>query len=117
MAKITTGTYDLCRSINSSDDNLFTVGEEYDNRGKAESWMKRGGNFNPENDFGYLYVIYAEGVNGHEVDYENESDDLDAYEEEGEVLVPAATKMIVTRISSVEDYEEQGYYEVNLKVL
>ena len=119
IANKITGTYDLCRSVSSSDDRLFTVGEEYNNNGKTESWTGRDGSFDPENNFGYLYVIYAKNVQGHEVDYDNEEEvaALDAFDSEGEVLVPAETKLIVTRISSDEDYEEQGYYEVNVQVI
>lgn len=119
IANKITGTYDLCRSISSNDDSLFTVGEEYNNNGKAESWIGRDGSFDPENDFGYLYVIYAKNVCGHAVDYDNEEEveELNAFDGEGEVIVPAETKMIVTGISSEEDYEEMGYYEVTVQVI
>ena len=52
----------------------------------------------------------------HKVDYNNdeEVEILDAYEGEGEVLIPAGTKFKVLSVSTDDDYEEMGYYEVEL---
>ena len=112
-------TLNLCRVITSSDDRLFAEGDSYDNRGNAESWMgPETKGFESENDYGYEYALYVKNCPCHVVDYDNaeEAEVLDAYEEEGECLVPAETKMIVTYVSSDEDYEEMGYYVVELEI-
>jgi len=119
IANHITGEYDILRTITSNDDSLFEVGKKYDNRGKAESWLKKGGSFDPESSSGRSYVIYADKIPGHEVNYRNKTEVkvLDAFKEEGEVVVPSNTEMIVTRVSSEADYEEMGYYEVYVKLV
>ncbi|MBN1079231.1 hypothetical protein DVV88_16365 [Clostridium botulinum] len=58
---------------------------------------------------------------GHEVDYENEEEceilDAEGCENECEVLIHKDTqKFIITFVSTDEDFEEMGYYEVELEV-
>ncbi|WP_373845734.1 hypothetical protein, partial [Clostridium sp.] len=38
-----------------------------------------------------------------------------AWEAEGECLLPAETKLKITAVSSDEDFEEMGFYEVELE--
>jgi len=120
LANKINATLNLCRVITSSDDCLFTVGEMYDNRGSAESWAGPDSQgFNCESDYGYEYALYVNDCPCHVVDYDNEeeTDILDAFEAEGECLVPAETKMKIVSVSSKEDYEEMGYYEVRLEIV
>jgi nucleoid DNA-binding protein len=110
---------EITRVITSNEKINFTVGQIYDNRGKAESWA-----YNPKQDFmseiggKYKYVLFCKNVPVHEVDYGNEEevDILNAYESECEVLVPAETKMRITYVSTDEDFYEMGYYTVELEV-
>ena len=43
------------------------------------------------------------------------SRDADGCESEGECLLPAETKLKITAVSSDEDFEEMGFYEVELE--
>ena len=86
---------------------------------KAESWTD-GGEFTVENEREYEYLFYC--VNecpAHVVDYENEEEceilGATDCEEEAEVLVPAGTKFKVIFVSSDDDYEEMGYYEIQVE--
>ena len=88
---------------------------------KAESWTN-GGEFTVENDKEYEYVFYC--VNEcpvHVVDYENEEecDILGATdcEAEKEVLVAAGTKFRIISVSTDEDYEEMGYYSIDVECM
>jgi len=95
-------------------------GQIYDNRGKVESWagdnsdemlVNAGGN-------GYTYYFRCDDeVECHAVDYDNEEEVefLEATEGEDEVLISADTKFEIVSVSTDSDYEEMGYYEVELK--
>ena len=111
---------DLARIITLNYKGAFEVGNIYDNRGKAESWMGPDGteDFDPlENSV--EYVLYVDNIECHKVDYDNdeECDVLDAggCESEGECLIPAETKLKIVSVSSDEDFEEMGFYEVELE--
>lgn len=86
---------------------------------KAESWSNDGYfNVETEREYEYCFVCLNE-CPVHVVDYENEKecDILGATdcEEEAEVLVPAGTKFKVFFVSSDDDYEEMGYYEIQVE--
>ena len=112
---------DLTRIIVLNYKGAFKVGNVYDNRGKAESWMCSDSteDFDPELENSVEYVLYVNNIDCHKVDYDNdeECDVLDANgcESEGECLLPAATKLKITAVSSDEDFEEMGFYEVELE--
>ena len=123
IAKIINHKCDLARIIVSDYELDFTEDEIYDNRGKAESWTDRDRSkkeFIPENEGEYVYVLYCDNVPCHKVDYSNEEEcnvlgaaDCDS---EAECLVPAETKMRITRGAEEVDYEEMGYYSIYLEV-
>ena len=88
---------------------------------KAESWTD-GGEFTVENEREYEYMFYC--VNEcpvHIVDYENEEETeiLGATdcEAEKEVLVAAGTKFRIISVSTDEDYEEMGYYSIDVEYM
>ena len=88
---------------------------------KAESWTD-GGEFTVENEREYEYMFYC--VNEcpvHIVDYENEEETeiLGATdcEAEKEVLVAAGTKFRIISVSTDEDYEEMGYYSLDVEYM
>ena len=101
--------------------NAFEVGQVYNNRDKAESWQSSDSNssFDCELDGKYVYFLRCKNVPCHKVDYENEEEveALNAYESECEVLVPATTKMKIVSVSTDDDYEEMGYYEIELEMV
>ena len=110
----------ICRTLAFNWKQDFEEGSIWDNKGRAESWQCEDSaqSFIPENNNKVRYVIYCDNVPCHKVDYRNkeEVEFLDAVEGEGEVLVPAETKMRITWISSDSDYCEMGYYEVHLEL-
>jgi hypothetical protein len=112
---------DLTRIIVLNYKGAFKVGNVYDNRGKAESWMCSDSteDFDPELENSVEYVLYVNNIDCHKVDYDNdeECDVLDANgcESEGECLLPAETKLKIISVSSDEDFEEMGFYEVELE--
>jgi hypothetical protein len=112
---------DLTRIIVLNYKGAFKVGNVYDNRGKAESWMCSDSteDFDPELKNSVEYVLYVDDIECHKVDYDNdeECDVLDAggCESEGECLLPAETKLKIISVSSDEDFEEMGFYEVELE--
>lgn len=86
---------------------------------KAESWTD-GGEFTVENENKYEYLFCC--INEcpvHVVDYENEeeTETLGATdcEEEKEVLVAEGTKFRIISVSTDEDYEEMGYYNIDVE--
>lgn len=86
---------------------------------KAESWTD-GGEFTVENEREYEYLFYC--VNEcpvHVVDYENEEEceilGATDCEAEKEVLVAKNTKFRIISVSTDEDYEEMGYYNVDVE--
>ena len=88
---------------------------------KAESWTD-GGEFIVENEKEYEYLFYC--VNEcpvHIVDYENEEETeiLGATdcESEKEVLVAKGTKFRIVSVSTDEDYEEMGYYSIDVEYM
>ena len=88
---------------------------------KAESWTD-GGEFTVENDNQYEYCFYC--VNEcpvHKVDYENEEEcgilGATDCESEKEVLVAAGTKFRIISMSTDEDYEEMGYYSIDVEYI
>jgi len=111
---------DLARIITLNYKGAFKAGDIYDNRGKAESWMGPDGteDFDPL-EKSVEYVLYVDDIECHKVDYDNEEecDVLDAggCESEGECLLPAETKLKIVSVSSDEDFEEMGFYEVELE--
>lgn len=88
---------------------------------KAESWTT-GGDYQADN--GSDLVYFFECTNEcpvHEVDYSN-SEETEAicateYEAENEVLVAAGTQFRVTYVSSEDDYNEMGYYTVEVEYI
>jgi len=116
-------TTDITRVLAFNCEYGFEEGEIYDNRGKAESWSDDSNTqqFNPETSKKYIYVLKCENVGCHKVDYANieECEILGAEDckSEGEVLVSADTKMIVTYVSNEGDFEEMGYYTVELEIV
>lgn len=115
---------DLARIIKTNWEMDFAVDEIYDNQGKAESWTDRAESkqsFISENDGSYEYVLYCDNVPCHKVDYTNleECDALGAKdcESECECLVSANTKMIITYVSSEDDFKEMGYYIVEMELV
>jgi len=112
---------DLARIIMLNYKGAFEVGNIYDNRGKAESWMGPSSteDFDPELENSVEYVLRIDDIECHKVDYDNdeECDVLDANdcESEGECLLSAETKLKIISVSSDEDFEEMGFYEVELE--
>lgn len=116
--KITGIEEEITRVIGSNYELDFKEETIYDNLGKAESWTI-GGEFNIENDYEYYYVLKAYNVPVHYVDYNNaeEVDALGAEDCEGEkeVLVPADTKLEITSEPYYPDFEEMGYFVVEME--
>lgn len=120
IARNITGTEkEITRVITSNYELDFTEDTIYDNLGKAESWSI-GGEFTPETNGQYVYLLKAYNVPVHHVDYasEEELEILGAVDCEGEkeVLVAAETKLVVTWEPQQTDYEEMGYFVVELEV-
>ena len=96
--------------------DILTVGKDL-----GLSWID-GGNFTPENQTEYIYVIKATGtMKAHKVDYTNSQEvtDLGAEdcEKENEYLLTEGTKFEITYISSDDDFAEMGYYEVEVELV
>lgn len=120
IARNTTGTEKvITRVLTSNYELVFTEDSIYDNLGKAESWSI-GGEFTPETNGQYVYLLKAYNVPVHHVDYSNEEEleilGATGCEKEKEVLVAAETKLIVTWEPQDVDYEEMGYFVVELAV-
>ena len=86
---------------------------------KAESWSNDG-YFNVETEREYEYLFYC--INEcpvHIVNYENEEEceilGATDCEEEREVLVAEGTKFRIISVSTDEDYEEMGYYNIDVE--
>jgi hypothetical protein len=112
----------LTREISSDCLLEFIEGETYNNRGKAESWCAASldSQFFIEIERQYRYVFQCyDKVPCHKVDYNNdeEVEILNAHENEGEVLVPANTKFRIVSVATDEDFEEMGYYEIELELV
>ena len=110
----------ICRQI-STDYKLELNEDDIIVLEKAESWTD-GGEFTVENEREYEYLFYC--INEcpvHIVDYENEeeTETLGATdcEEEKEVLVAKNTKFRIISISTDEDYEEMGYYNIDVEYM
>lgn len=88
---------------------------------KAESWSNDGYfNVETEREYEYCFVCLNE-CPVHVVDYENEEETemLGATdcEAEKEVLVAAGTKFRIISVSTDEDYEEMGYYSIDVEYM
>lgn len=109
---------EITRVITSNYELDFTEDTIYDNLGKAESWSI-GGEFTPETSGTYKYLLKAYNVPVHHVDYSNEQEleilGATECEKEKEVLVAAETKLVVTWEPQDTDYEEMGYFVVELE--
>lgn len=119
IARKTTGIeQEITRMIGTNYQLDFEEGTIYDNLEKAESWSI-GGEFRPENKYEYYYLLKATNVPVHHVDYSNkeELDMLGAEdcEKENEVLVSAETKLEITWEPQEVDFEEMGYYVVEME--
>lgn len=116
-------TINIVRTISVNWELDIIEGQLYDNQGKAESWSDDSCTKSFENECSnqIKYVFYCSNVPCHKVDYTNKKEceilNADNCESEGEVLVPAETKMVITYVSSEEDYKEMGYYVVELELL
>lgn len=98
----------------------YTEGQVFTTK-KAESW-----DIGSMQDFqsedagrGFELVYICKNLPVHAVDYDNEEEVeiLDAVEAECEGLVPAGTTFEVLAVSTDDDFEEMGYYEVELKFI
>lgn len=121
IARNITGTEEVITRVIASNYELdFTEDSIYDNLGKAESWSVDG-EFKMENNYGqYIYLLKAYNVPVHHVDYNNEEEletiGATGCEKEKEVLVAAETKLVVTWEPQDIDYEEMGYFVVELEL-
>ncbi|WP_207757901.1 MULTISPECIES: hypothetical protein [Clostridium] len=109
------------RSISVDRKLDLKVGQEYNFFHEVESWGNQYSEFYIENDNELEYHFSCINAKGHEVDYENEEEceilDAEGCENECEVLIHKDTqKFIITFVSTDEDFEEMGYYEVELEV-
>lgn len=109
----------ITRVITSNYELDFTEDSIYDNLGKSESWSIDG-EFTPETNGQYVYLLKAYNVPVHHVDYSNKEEleilGATGCEKEKEVLVAAETKLVVTWEPQDVDYEEMGYFVVELAV-
>lgn len=116
--KITGVEEEITRMIGSNFELEFKEDTIYDNLGKAESWSV-GGEFTLENEYEYYYLLKATNVPVHHVDYTNkeELEILGAVDcdKENEVLVSADTKLRITWEPQDIDFEEMGYFVVELE--
>lgn len=126
IAQDINGIKDLGRIIAVNYELDFAEGEIYDNQNKVESWTDRDNSrvaFEPQSGNGgpLTYVLHCDQVPCHVVDYTNaeETHAIGAAdcEDEAECLVPPTTKMIITSVSTEDDFEEMGYYLVELELL
>lgn len=119
IARQTTGIEEeITRMIGSNYELDFAEDSIYDNLGKAESWSV-GGEFTPENKFEYYYLLKAYNVPVHHVDYANKEEleilGAEDCEKENEVLVSAETKLKITWEPQDIDFEEMGYFVVEME--
>lgn len=111
------------RTIVSDNKLNFNVGDEYKFYHEVESWAGENCSvdFIPEIEGKYIYFFSCKNVEGHEVDYENEEEcevlDCEGCESEGEVLIKNNVKMIIKDVANDDDFEEMGYYEIELEVI
>jgi len=126
IAQNINGVKDLGRIIATNWEMDFVEGEIYDNKGNAESWTDRDNStvaFEPASGNGgpITYVLHCNQVPCHVVDYENEDECLSISatdcEDEAECLVSPETKMIITFVSTEDDFDEMGYYLVELELV
>lgn len=120
IARNITGVEEVITRVITSNYELdFTEDSIYDNLGKAESWSIDG-EFTPETNGQYVYLLKAYNVPVHHVDYSNEEEleilGATGCEKEKEVLVAAETKLVITWEPQEVDYEEMGYFVVELAV-
>lgn len=88
---------------------------------KAESWSNNGEfTVETEREYEYCFVCLNE-CPVHVVDYKNEEEceilGATDCEAEKEVLVPAGTKFRIISISTDDDYEEMGYYHIDVEYI
>lgn len=121
LAKEVNARHNIFRQIAVDSKIDLKEGDIYDNRGKIESWAISSpyADFNIENDNKIVYVFNCKNVPCHEVNYDNEEEVevLNACDGEMEVLVLPSQKMRIVSVYSDEDYEEIGYYEVELEIV
>ena len=121
LAKKINHKADLIRTISVDHKLELAEGQIYDNRGQAESWQDDSAEESFDNEIGgnYKYVFYCKNVDCHKVDYDNEKECeiLDAFSKEGECLVSSDTKMRITDAGTDWDFEEIGYYPVELEII
>lgn len=115
-----TGTYEVSRTIAVNYKIDYVEGQVI-TLDKAESWTKAG-MFTPETFGEYEYTFIPENkVAGHEVDYDNEEEcselGCEDCDQECEVLLPAGTRFVITRVATDLDFEEMGYYEITIKFI
>lgn len=124
IAQDINATKDLGRIITTNYELDFVEDSIYDNQGNVESWTDRDNStvaFQPESTGSITYVLQCNQVPCHAVDYTNlkETDALGATdcESEAECLVLPSTKMLITYVSSEDDYKEMGYYVVEMELV
>lgn len=89
----------------------------------GQSWTD-GGNYSAWSEFGGVkYGFYCKSGRGHKVDYDALTDD-EAYllgcedcESENEILVSNEQEFRITSISTEEDFEEMGFYSVDVEMI
>lgn len=97
-------------------------GDIYDNLGKVESWSQQDGEFNSEwnREYRYIFTVNS-GVEGHAVDYNNEEEcevlGCEGCEKEKEVLILPSKKFRIVSGPSEVDFEETGFYTVELELI
>lgn len=126
IAQSINGVKDLGRIIAVNREIDFVEGEVYDNQGKVESWTNRDNStvvFEPASGNGgrIEYVLQCNNVPCHAVNYENEEEccvlGATECEDEAECLVLPETKMMITYVSNEDDFNEMGYYLVEMELV
>ena len=112
----------VCRSIKVDEKLNIEIGQEYKFFHEVESWGDQYSEFRVENYNEIEYFFTCKNAKGHKVDYEDEEEveilDAENCENESEVLIHKDTqKFIIKSVSSDSDFEEMGYYEVELEVI
>lgn len=99
------------------------IGDIYNNYDDVESWSGSDveEDFYSEKDVrinDVKVVLMASNISAHKVNYDdnNEVETLTAFINEDEYLVSAETKLKITDISTCEDYEEMGFYIVEVEL-
>ncbi|SPF51145.1 conserved hypothetical protein [Candidatus Desulfosporosinus infrequens] len=124
IAKNINAIKDLGRIIATNWEMDFVEGGIYDNKGNVESWTDRDNSkvaFKPESTGTITYVLQCNKVPCHVVDYTS-TDETRALgatgcEDEAECLVLPETKMIITYVSTEDDFNEMGYYLVEMEIV